>query len=713
MKVGSPLLVTLSEIAEYAQVRRPSVSNWRRRHTDFPRPVSASSNVPLFDSDEVAAWLDRRPVHKAASPVHTTEDEENSPATYGEVYRTGILLSAVTSHRELPPEELLIAALRVVCAYRSASEATPVTVQEFPPDPDLHASVHALVDVLGRAAATERLMDLASRLELSWAPEQAPPAVCTLVSRLHQVLADGAGDASIVDLSAGAGAGLLALLSTGAPRSATAVVNEVSLGEILSLRLRAHGIPAVDIQVSAPITHDSDVVLAYPPFVPGERADHADHPLLWAEQAVSMLQTDGLAYVVVPDWTLTHTGRGSSTPPVAASRERLLRNRCIRAVVQLPRRIHPSRPGAELVLLVLTPRGEGGSTVTLCDADRIARTQGRHTSARTNGQGWIAPWAEETVLSIAEAHRRPGSEVCRSFTPADLMDRHRVLPLLPSQRLTPSSQPQEHITEAGESRRDATVALAGTSGPTLDWLNRLRTPPRRTPTRYERLGSLLTGGQLRLVQGHRIRTDDLGDEGQTVYGREEMLGEIPVGQRRISPLVLAEYPSALVTEPGDVILLFDERLRTVVDQAGGSVLLFPVQALRIRAYGDLRKPMSMELGRASSVRIWPHQLAAVLSAGRNARRGRGSLVRRADLEGVEIPVMSPTEAKLFDDAMREHAAEVERLRRQLTAMEDLGAVLASGVADGALSVQLHPRARRPDSTNVPFEGTASDFDDDH
>ncbi|VEI88996.1 Uncharacterised protein [Nocardiopsis dassonvillei] len=192
-----------------------------------------------------------------------------------------------------------------------------------------------------------------------------------------------------------------------------------------------------------------------------------------------------------------------------------------------------------------------------------------------------------------------------------------------------------------------------------------------------------------------------------------MLGEIPVGQRRISPLVLAEYPSALVTEPGDVILLFDERLRTVVDQAGGSVLLFPVQALRIRAYGDLRKPMSMELGRASSVRIWPHQLAAVLSAGRNARRGRGSLVRRADLEGVEIPVMSPTEAKLFDDAMREHAAEVERLRRQLTAMEDLGAVLASGVADGALSVQLHPRARRPDSTNVPFEGTASDFDDDH
>lgn len=46
--------VTLMQITTYAQVQRRSVSNWRRRHADFPTPVNDSANSPEFDTQEVA-----------------------------------------------------------------------------------------------------------------------------------------------------------------------------------------------------------------------------------------------------------------------------------------------------------------------------------------------------------------------------------------------------------------------------------------------------------------------------------------------------------------------------------------------------------------------------------------------------------------------------------------------------------------------------------
>ncbi|MFJ9897365.1 N-6 DNA methylase [Streptomyces sp. NPDC091280] len=51
-------LVTGSEIARLAGVTRAAVSNWRRRHDDFPAPAAGGVNSPLFDLAEVQAWLD-------------------------------------------------------------------------------------------------------------------------------------------------------------------------------------------------------------------------------------------------------------------------------------------------------------------------------------------------------------------------------------------------------------------------------------------------------------------------------------------------------------------------------------------------------------------------------------------------------------------------------------------------------------------------------
>ncbi|MFD1669625.1 hypothetical protein ACFSJI_30355, partial [Streptomyces calvus] len=51
--------VTAAGIARLAGVGRAAVSNWRRRHADFPRPVGGTETSPSFALLEVENWLRR------------------------------------------------------------------------------------------------------------------------------------------------------------------------------------------------------------------------------------------------------------------------------------------------------------------------------------------------------------------------------------------------------------------------------------------------------------------------------------------------------------------------------------------------------------------------------------------------------------------------------------------------------------------------------
>lgn len=55
--MGDGSLVSGAEIARLAGVERAAVSNWRRRHRDFPASVGGSSRKPLFSLAEVETWL--------------------------------------------------------------------------------------------------------------------------------------------------------------------------------------------------------------------------------------------------------------------------------------------------------------------------------------------------------------------------------------------------------------------------------------------------------------------------------------------------------------------------------------------------------------------------------------------------------------------------------------------------------------------------------
>src|SRR3954447_4158113 len=49
--------VPAAGIARLAGVGRAAVSNWRRRHADFPKPVGGTETSPSFALAEVEAWL--------------------------------------------------------------------------------------------------------------------------------------------------------------------------------------------------------------------------------------------------------------------------------------------------------------------------------------------------------------------------------------------------------------------------------------------------------------------------------------------------------------------------------------------------------------------------------------------------------------------------------------------------------------------------------
>lgn len=68
--VAAGKLISAAEVARLAGVTRAAVSNWRRRHADFPQPVGGGRNA-LFTLDEICAWLERqRKSGDVAGEVH-------------------------------------------------------------------------------------------------------------------------------------------------------------------------------------------------------------------------------------------------------------------------------------------------------------------------------------------------------------------------------------------------------------------------------------------------------------------------------------------------------------------------------------------------------------------------------------------------------------------------------------------------------------------
>lgn len=87
------VLVSRSDIARLAGVKRPAVTNWERRYADYPAPVPRgehdddawSAEPEKFRADHVLAWLSTRTI-----PANALRPGEPSGTTYGDRFRAGL-----------------------------------------------------------------------------------------------------------------------------------------------------------------------------------------------------------------------------------------------------------------------------------------------------------------------------------------------------------------------------------------------------------------------------------------------------------------------------------------------------------------------------------------------------------------------------------------------------------------------------------------------
>jgi hypothetical protein len=109
-------------------------------------------------------------------------------------------------------------------------------------------------------------------------------------------------------------------------------------------------------------------------------------------------------------------------------------------------------------------------------------------------------------------------------------------------------------------------------------------------------------------------------------------------------------PLPALTQPADIVLSpASGKLRALVDEHGGHVLAAPVQALRLR-----------------SDWLDPHVAAAFLESPRNRRFTRGANwgYARVDLRDLELPLLSPDQARRLRESLDALAA-TERHARAL------------------------------------------------
>ncbi len=362
-------VMSLSEIAEFAGVRRPVPTTWRRRHPDFPPPVSSYGGSPQFDGRAVCSWL----VDTGRAERENIEPELwlYALTALGQRYGPKPLLAATTALlclHHLDGEPLAAASQNALAARAAAADPVDLLLRSEVTNHagvvrELATVIDALIEAAwGVAPAFERLMDLRGRLGASEL-HGLHPQLTMMMAELSGVArhAERSGAVHIADPNAGPGDLLLATASLIGEAHApvlTAAEPDDFLARLLRRRLLVHGLPAEDVTVSAQLDDHvtADVIVTALPYRPGEARSALE----------SLTALDDLAVRLAPGCTAVVLGPAhaftAGLPRYSAAerlRSELLTGGSVEAVVRLPGGMLPSRPGYETALWVLTAPHDG------------------------------------------------------------------------------------------------------------------------------------------------------------------------------------------------------------------------------------------------------------------------------------------------------------------------------------------------------------------
>ncbi|MGW5122511.1 N-6 DNA methylase [Streptomyces sp. NPDC004069] len=701
--------VTAAEISRIAGVTRATVSNWRRRHEDFPAPSGGTDSSPLYDLESVRAWLASRGHVSAASPSEELRTTLRLRAQSGGGTSEDLLLLVLAAGRspedltataELPDADLAARAQRDAASVADAVPSTDAVRFEAGDAAVLRALYACVRDEGGQAA----LGVLAEReLEESAASGayRTPAPLADLIARLipgspARVLDPACGSGTL--LAAAARRGVRELygqdtLPVQARRSAvslmlTAPEAEVTVRAADSLRADAFPELLADAVLCNPPYgvrdwgHDE---LAYDPRWAYGVPARAESELAWVQHALAHLTPGGYAALLLPPAT---AGRASGR----RVRAELVRSGALRAVIALPagasvplhvglqvwvlQRPEPGGPERKSVLFVDTATdtsaaaGHGGAAVT-------ARTRGGSRSASVDWEG-ITARALSAWRAFAESpdtfEGEPG--VAHAAGVVDLLD--DVVDLTPA-RLVRASRvdvdPAELSAEVDATRRDlvkAAKSLARVAGQEEWSAAGAAAREWRTAT----VSDLARGGALTLLrtvpEGARGRAE--GGSGGRAGARTVLTdSDIARGSGPTGDPAELRSDTAPVITVGDVLVRAvvsgDDSMTRVAGEENAGALL----------------GLHVHLFRPDPARLDAWFLAGFLGAEENiAGASTGSTVLTVSPGRLRVPLLPLEEQRRYGEAFRHvHELRAEAQRATLLAKET-ARLLSGGLTGGQL-----------------------------
>lgn len=676
--------VTAAGIARLAGVGRAAVSNWRRRHADFPKPVGGTETSPSFALPEVEEWL-RAQGKLAEVPLRERVWQQLSGHPAGAVNALGhagrvlllvrdrptawLELAAVSDKRLLA---VLPAALDHVLKARFGDQCAAVptpTSAELEPSVPLLRGAAELAAEIGARQAFEFL--LGRHLDAN--PRQytlTPTGPAELMAALAG--ADTPGR-TVLDPASGTGELLRAVRQ---PAALYAQDADPELASLTALRLALHGDADIRAAAGDSLRADAfpgltaDAVLCHPPF--NERnwghdelaydprweygfPARTESELAWVQHALARLRPGATAVLLMP--------------PAVASRKSgrrvradLLRRGALRAVVSLPAGAAPPY-GIPLHLWVLRRPVAGerpGQELLLVDTAELAEPGGGRDKLDWQG-------VQRTVLDAWQPFDRDGGVEeqpgrSRSVPVIELLDDD--VDLAPARHLPPPAagggaaeltHVRERLTETlrltGDLTPEAAVPVA--EGPAVR--------PGTT------VGELVRAGALEL------RSGGSGTGAVPVLTEQDVLdGTAPSGVLPECPAPGEEPVEPVLVRAGDVVvpvLGVGPSARVVDETTAGAALGRNLQLLR-------PDPTALD----------PWFLAGFLRGTANNRQASSyaSTATRLDVRRLQLPRLPLAEQRRYGDRFRALAEFETALRLAGRLGERLVQGLYDGLTDGTV-----------------------------
>ncbi|MGW5713819.1 N-6 DNA methylase [Streptomyces olivaceus] len=713
--------VTAAEISRIAGVTRATVSNWRRRHDDFPEPSGGTESSPLYDLEAVRAWLTARGHTTAANPAEELRTMLRLHARHASGAggdSTELLLLVLAAARRSPAEVRAVVDLSDA-DLASQAERDRSSVADAVPG-SAAGSVHfsagdapalrALYSCVREEGGQAALAVLAEwELEDSAAsgayrtPEPLTDLLATLVPGTPaRVLDPACGSGSLLAAAARRGTGELygqELLPVQARRSAVSLALAAPTAEVTvraADSLRADAFP--DLLADAVLSNPPYAVrdwghdeLAYDPRWAYGVPARADSELAWVQHALAHLTPGGYAVMLLPPAT---AGRASGR----RVRTQLVRSGALRAVVALPvGAAMPLHVGLHVwVLQRPEPGGAERKTVLFVDAAEAAEAPGAAATGTTGNR--TRGGVRSAVLDWKELHGRV-TEAWQAFTEdpdtfgdtpglaravgiVDLLD--EVVDLTPARLVRTSradADPAELSAAVQATRRNLVRAAKslgraagyegwGASGATArEW----RTATASDLARGGALTLLRTAPDTPRGRGAGERTEGPGrdaEAGPVLTGSDIASGSGPTGD---AVNLRGGAGSAPVIAAGDVL---------VRGVAGGSG---PMSRVAGEEEAGALLGTQIHLFRPDPARLDPWFLAGFLGADDNiAGASTGSTVLNVSPGRLRVPLLPLEEQRRYGEAFRrvhELRGEAQRATRLA---EETARLLAGGLTGGQL-----------------------------